>query len=570
MVLETSLTQNLIFDVAVIIIIAAILAYFARLLKQPLILAYIVTGLLAGSLLPNLIRDTATIDLFSQIGIAFLLFIVGINLGFSKLKEVGKISLITGLGQVVFTSVIGYFIAIYLGFSTIESAYLGLALAFSSTIIIVKLLSDKNDMDSLYGKISIGFLLVQDFIAIIALVLLSSLSNYDGSLVDIIFMNLLKIILLLVGVYLVSRFLLPTVFSKVARNQELLFISSISWCFFLAIVSALLGFSIEIGAFLAGIALANLPYHYEISSKVKPLRDFFLILFFVVLGTQMKLGSYEQLLIPALILSLFVLIGNPLVVMILMGIFGYTKRTSFLTSLAVAQISEFSLILVVLGNRLGHLNGEIVAFVTFVGIITITLSTYMITYGDKLYSIFSRFLNIFERKETVEKKISSHDKENYLMLLIGYGRTGSILMRNLKDYKDKMLVVDYNPDAIRKLSKKGYHVLYGDASDADFLQEIKKFNPKVVISMVMHLEDNLLVLRFFKKNLKDCTVILKGMSPQDALDLYENGADYVMLPLISGAESLSIMIKDVIRKKSKIAKYRNEHIKHLLSLDFLK
>nr|MBI4156369.1 cation:proton antiporter [Candidatus Woesearchaeota archaeon] len=568
MVFESTLTQSLVFDIAIIIIIAAIFAYIARLLKQPLILAYIAAGLLAGSVLPDFVKDVPTIDFFSQIGIAFLLFIVGLNLGFSKLKELGKISMITGLGQVVFSTLIGYFIAIYLGFSSITSAYIGLALAFSSTIIVVKLLSDKNDLDSLYGRISIGFLLVQDFIAIISLILLSSQNSNNASVINVIFVNLLKAVILLVWVYLMSRFFLNSIFSKVARNQELLFIASLSWCFFLAIISILLGFSVEIGAFLAGIALANLPYHYEISSKVKPLRDFFLVLFFVAIGIQINVRSLDNIIMPVVIFSLFVLISKPLMMLILMGAFGYTKRTGFLSGLAVDQISEFSLILIVLGNRLGHVSQEVVAIITLVGIITITISTYFINYGDKLYFVFSRFLNIFERKETIEKQFSSHKKQEYMLILIGYGRTGSILMRDLDKYKDKMLIVDYNPDIIKKLAKKGYHVLYGDASDIDFLQELRKLNPKIVISMIRHVDDNLLVLRFFKNEIRSSTIVLKGYNPDEALDLYENGADYVMLPLIAGAELLSRLIKDAVKNRGKILRYKNEHIKHLKSLEF--
>ena len=568
MIIESTLTQSLVFDLAIIIIIAAIFAYIARLLKQPLILAYIAAGLLAGSVLPDFVKDVPTIDFFSQIGIAFLLFIVGLNLGFSKLKELGKISLITGLGQVVFSTLIGYFIAIYLGFSSITSAYIGLALAFSSTIIVVKLLSDKNDLDSLYGRISIGFLLVQDFIAIISLILLSSQNSNNASVINVIFVNLLKAVILFVWVYLMSRFFLNSIFSRVARNQELLFIASLSWCFFLAIISILLGFSVEIGAFLAGIALANLPYHYEISSKVKPLRDFFLVLFFVAIGVQIDIWSLDNIIMPVVIFSLFVLISKPLMMLILMGAFGYTKRTGFLSGLAVDQISEFSLILIVLGNRLGHVSQEVVAIITLVGIITITISTYFINYGDKLYFVFSRFLNIFERKETIEKQFSSHKKQEYMLILIGYGRTGSILMKDLDKYKDKMLIVDYNPDIIKKLAKKGYHVLYGDASDIDFLQELRKLNPKIVISMIRHVDDNLLVLRFFKNEIRSSTIVLKGYNPDEALDLYENGADYVMLPLIAGAELLSRLIKDAVKNRGKILRYKNEHIKHLKSLEF--
>lgn len=155
-----------------------------------------------------------------------------------------------------------------------------------------------------------------------------------------------------------------------------------------------------------------------------------------------------------------------------------------------------------------------------------------------------------------------------MLILIGYGRTGSILMRDLDKYKDKMLIVDYNPDIIKKLAKKGYHVLYGDASDIDFLQELRKLNPKIVISMIRHVDDNLLVLRFFKNEIRSSTIVLKGYNPDEALDLYENGADYVMLPLIAGAELLSRLIKDAVKNRGKILRYKNEHIKHLKSLEF--
>lgn len=371
-------------ELSIIIGIAVLIAGIMRLLKQPLIIGYILTGIIVSPYFLNIVSSTETIVVFSQIGVALLLFIVGISLSPRVIKEVGKVSLVTGIGQIIFTSLIGFFISRLLGFSILVSLYIAIALTFSSTIIIMKLLSDKKDLDKLYGKISIGFLLVQDIFAIILLMIISSFSS-RLKLSGISLQSFIIGAIFIGGFILISIYILPKLSTFFAKSQEFLFLFSIGWGMGLAALFHYIGFSMEIGALVAGITLSMSPYHYEISSKLRPLRDFFVILFFILLGSQMVFGNISQFIIPAVIFSLFILIGNPLIVMILMGMLGYKKKTGFQAGFTVAQISEFSLILIALGVTVGHLTNEILSLITIVGLITIAGSTYLILYSNKIY-----------------------------------------------------------------------------------------------------------------------------------------------------------------------------------------
>ena len=365
-----------------IILVVLGVSFVMRILKQPLIIGYILSGILVGPSALNLFNGSETIVTFSEMGIAFLLFIVGLHLSPKVIKEVGKISLVTGIGQIVFTSLIGYVIGIALGFSWIVALYIAVALTFSSTIIIMKLLSDKDALEKLYGKVSIGFLLVQDLVAIIILIIISSIASGSGAS-EILLSTVLKGSLFLAILIPISIYVLPRLGDFFAKSQEFLFLFSIAWGFSLSLLFLYAGFSIEVGALIAGIMLSMSPYSYEISAKLKPLRDFFIISFFIVLGSQMILGDISNLIVPAIVFSLFILVGNPIIVMILMGMFGYSKKTGFMAGLTVAQISEFSLILIMLGVKTGSLSQQILSFVTMIGLLTIAGSTYMIIYSDQ-------------------------------------------------------------------------------------------------------------------------------------------------------------------------------------------
>lgn len=546
-------------ELSIILAITVLIAGLMRLLKQPLIIGYILAGIIVSPYFLNIVQSTDTIKIFSQMGVAFLLFIVGLSLSPKVIKEVGKVSLITGVGQIIFTSLFGFLIAKILGFSTITSLYIAIALTFSSTIIIMKLLSDKKDLEKLYGKISIGFLLVQDIFVIILLIAISSFAG-NISLDTISIWGILAVLGILGLLILISIYLLPKLSEFFAKSQEFLFLFSIGWGLGLAALFQYLGFSMEIGALIAGISLSMTPFHFEVSSKMRPLRDFFIILFFILLGSQMAFGNISNLILPAIIFSLFILIGNPLIVIALMGILGYKKKTSFQAGFTVAQISEFSLILIALGVSAGHLTSEILSLVTLVGLITISSSTYLILYSNKLYPHFSKILSLFERKKVKENK--ENDKD-YDLILFGYNRIGYDLLKSFKKLGKNYLVVDYDPETILELSRKKLDCKYGDADDDEFLNEFDFSKTKMVVSTIPEFETNYLLINKIREKNKKTIIIVTSHNLDGASRLYESGATYVIMPHFLGGNYASKMIDNYGINIEKFLKEKDTHIKYI-------
>src|SRR3989344_9676013 len=322
--------SELLTEFGIILGLATVVALIMRLLHQPLIIGHIITGLIAGPILLDVLQSQDIFNLFSQIGIAFLLFSVGLNLNPLVLRKYGKVALITGAGQVVITSLAGFIIYILMGFEMVEALYISVALSFSSTIIILKLISDKGDLEKLYAKIAIGFLLVQDIIAIILLFALPILSAESGSF-GVLARTLLKASVVTLAVFAVSHILVRRMQAYLARSQEFMFLFAAAWGIGIAALFLSIGFSIEIGALIAGVALAFLPSRHEIMAHFTPLRDFFIVVFFVLLGSQMVFADVMALLVPAIILSLLVLIGTPLILLVIMGLLGYKRKTSLQT-----------------------------------------------------------------------------------------------------------------------------------------------------------------------------------------------------------------------------------------------
>lgn len=547
-------------QLSLILVIVLGVSTVMRILRQPLIIGYILSGILAGPLFLNFVQDNQAILTFSEIGIALLLFIIGLHLSPKVIKEVGRISLITGIGQIVLTSLVGYFIAKGFGFDWVTSLYIAIAMTFSSTIVIMKLLSDKEALDKLYGKISIGFLLVQDFVAILMLVVVSSLSN-DASASTYLAASLFKGSIAILVLIPLSYYVFPKLSGFFAKSQEFLFLFAMAWGLGFAYLTAYAGFSIEVGALIAGVSLSLSSYSYEISSKLKPLRDFFLISFFLVLGSQMVFSSISNLIAPIIAFSLFVLIGNPVIVMTLMGAFGYSKRNSFMAGLTVAQISEFSLVLIALGVKTGHISAEILSFATLVGLITIAGSTYMIVYADAIYKKIETYLSIFEHTK-------GHYPETrhiaYEYVLIGYDRIGHSILETLTKISERLLVVDFNPEIIQALKSKDIDSIYADVNDADFLDSPIMAKAKVIISTLIDKEPNLLILKKFKSLHNKPVIIVIASQASEAIKLYEAGADYVVLPHFIAGEQVSELIEKAKTSHSDYRQAKERELKALM------
>lgn len=552
-------------QIALLLGASAIAGIVFKTIKQPLLIGYLFTGYLLAVL--NLIPDTNALEPLSKIGVALLLFLVGLEMNLGELPSIGKVALLTGIGQIIFTSTLGFLIALALGFGSLPAVYIAVALTFSSTIIIIKLLSEKNDLGSLYGRIAVGFLLVQDLVAVLILMFLAGLGSGDIGF-SLYFSILVKGILLLGAVWLLSKKILPTLFTRlVDQSTELLFIVGIAWALGVAaFVGGPLGFSLEIGGFLAGLALSNLPDHLQIATRTRPLRDFFLTIFFVLLGTNLVVSDIASLMVPALVFSVFVLIGNPLIVMVIMGIMGYRKRTGFLASVTVAQISEFSLILMAMGLTLGHVDASQVATVVMVGVVTMTLSTYLILGADKIYERIEPLLGIFERKTTREPLLAQTvDMKNHVVL-VGSHRTGTALISLFKKKGIDFVVIDFNPQLVESMKRKKIPVVFGDITDEEILKVANVKESSLVVSTTSDFHDNLVLLSYLRSVKSTACVILKAPYRNEAIELYKKGADYVIVPEVVAGEHIRHLIKTYGVSTDKFIKHGKAHLRRLTNL----
>ncbi len=552
--------MTLIVEIGLILILATFLAYIARRFKQPMILGYIIAGMVIGPLGFKLVIDMDTITTLSELGIAFLLFIVGLEIDVRKLRNLGLIALVAGIGQVIFTFVITYLVVNMLGFSQIHTLYIAIALTLSSTIIIVKLLSDKGEMNALHGRIALGILLVQDFVAVIALAALAKSSITWTSVGTNVALGIgFFAVALIAGIYI-----LKYLFDPIATSPELLFLGAVSTCFLYAMISEKIGLSIAIGGFLAGICLAPLPYNVEIISRIKSLRDFFATIFFVTLGMQVVIPHGVNIWFPVILFSLFVIIGNPLIVLILMSVMGFKSRPAFLTGISIAQISEFSLILVAAGVVTGVVPQIIMSIIALVAVITFTVSSYMIMYDEKLYRLFHKIVKPFE-KLAVRKLHFEHmpGETKYNIILCGCNRVGRGVIESAQRIKKNVLVIDFNPEVVHKLAKEKIHALYGDVGDVEIVERISKHKPELIISTVPDVADNHLLLRKIKPKYKKTKMILTANNIDDALELYAEGADYVLLPHQLGRDHIALLLREKTRNITKLDQERARHIERI-------
>ncbi|PZX49100.1 transporter (CPA2 family), partial [Cereibacter changlensis] len=465
-------------EVALLLVMAAGIGLVGALARQPLIVSFIAVGLVAGPSALDVVRSDAQIDLLSELGIAVLLFLVGIKLDVKLIRSLGVVSATTGLGQVIFTAFFGYLIGLALGLGQITSLYVAVALTFSSTIIIVKLLSDKREIDALHGQIALGFLIVQDLVVVLAMIVLSAIGigapDHGGQAGGSVLTVLASGLALLGAVVLFVRYAANPLTERLARAPELLVIFAMALAAMFAAVGDLVGLGKEVGGLMAGVALASTPYRETIAARLAPLRDFLLLFFFIALGATLDLSLLGANLTGAVVFSLFVLIGNPLIVLAIMGAMGYRKRTGFLAGLTVAQISEFSLIFVAMGVSLGHVGEDALGLVTMVGLVTIAASTYMITYSHQLYALFEPLLGVFERKGTPREpsEAAAHEVGNCRIIIFGLGRFGTAIGLRLKRRGIRVLGVDFNPQAVRRWRDLGLEAEFGDAGDPEFIAEL--------------------------------------------------------------------------------------------------
>ena len=543
------IVQSAFGEVAALLVLAAVIGFLGIILRQPLIVSFIAVGLIAGPSALDLVRSNEQISLLSELGIAVLLFLVGIKLDVKLIRSLGAVSLLTGLGQVAFTSIFGYLIGLALGLGHVASLYVAVALTFSSTIIIVKLLSDKREIDSLHGQIALGFLIVQDLVVVLAMIVLSAIGigaageggHGGGSVLSVLASSVAMVALVVFFV----RYVANPLTERLASAPELLVIFAIAQAAMFAAIGDFAGLGKEVGGLLAGISLASTPYRETIAARLAPLRDFLLLFFFIALGSALDLSLLGAHVTGAVVFSLFVLIGNPLIVLAIMGAMGYRKRTGFLAGLTVAQISEFSLIFVAMGVSLGHVQQDALGLVTMVGLVTIAASTYMITYSHQLYAMCEPVLGIFERKGTPREpsEAGAHRNEGYTVIIFGLGRFGTAIGIRLKKRGIRVLGVDFNPQAVRRWRELGLETEFGDASDPEFVAELPLPRAEWIVSTVpihhtglTHEDTRTTLIQLTRTSGFRGRIAVASHHARDTEELFASGADIVLEPFHDAAD----------------------------------
>ncbi|WP_202842183.1 cation:proton antiporter [Luteimonas saliphila] len=537
-------------DFALILALAAGVGLLAARLRQPTIVAFIVVGILVGPAALGWVGHSDAIELLSQLGITVLLFLVGLKLDPALVRQLGLVALATGLGQLAFTIAFGFLIALALGMDRVTAIYVAVALTFSSTIIIIKLLGDKRELDSLHGRIATGFLIVQDIAVVAAMMVIGALGVGEAAGADGGGMDWLawtgQLVAGVVAVFLLIRYGLRWVLPWMASTPELMVVFSVAWGVALAAFGEHLGLSKEVGAFVAGFALAGTPFREAVGARLAGLRDFLLLFFFVHLGSGLVFSDLGSQLPAALALSVFVLVGNPLIVMAIMGFMGYRRRTGFMAGLTVAQISEFSVIFIAMGVALGHVGSAALSLVTLVGLVTIALSSYMILYSHPLFERVQRWLGVFERRDPWRERGEDASGTPVQVVVFGVGRYGARLMSALARDGVTALGVDFDPVAVAEARALGLDVHFGDAEDAEFAHSLPLAGADLVVATLADAHSVTHLRRAVHEAGFDGRFVAAARMAGAAEHLQRLQVDVVLDPFDDAAEQAADTLRDLL------------------------
>lgn len=538
----------LLFDLGLILAAAAAVGLLARAVRVPLIIAYMAAGLLLGPL-TGWIQETESLELVSELGVALLLFLVGLELSLQKIRDVGTVALLGGGAQLALTGLLGWALALALGFEPVVAGLLALGLTFSSTVVVVKLLDRRGDLGTTHGRIAVGILLVQDVAVVVALTLLAGLDPAGsgpigaGLGVEALGRGLARASMgmaALVGVaYAAVRFLLPPLFGWLSGSLEALFIWSLTWCFGFILAAQTLGLSVELGAFVAGVGLAQLDYNHELIRRVHPLVNFFLAVFFVTLGVHMEPGAAMARWPAVVALSVFVLVGKPAILMALIPRFGYGERTSFLASVTLGQISEFSFIVAGLALAAGLVDEGFLSIIGVVGFITMGASAALIQGSDRIYErvrgtwVVAPFAATPSVEPAGEPTLEGH------VIVVGMNTLGRRIVDAMVRRGESVLAVDVDADKLRRLPCP---TLQGSTEHPAVLAEARLDRAKLIVSALQIEDANKLLA--FRARQAGIPSSIHAFDPILADELREDGATHVMVSKYDGIKQVAAALRD--------------------------
>ncbi len=538
--------NNIFVQLAIILGLSSVLGFITYKLKLPLVIAYLIGGLLISLVGFFNVGGSIVLEFLPEIGIAFVLFLVGMELDLREIRSFGRQILLAGILQILITTTLGTFIVQSFGFSLAESIYLGIGLSFSSTIVVIKLLIEKKDLKSLYGKLSIGILLLEDLLAVVLLLGLTSTTSLLGTGLTQAFPILAfmgKVLVLFSIALILNHYILGALFKAVSESTELLFLTALAWCFVFISLAIFMGFSVVIGAFLAGVALASSPYHFQIQGKVKPMRDFFVALFFVYLGTKVNFDYIAQTYWLILIFTAYAVVVKPAIFILLLGTLGFRKHTMFHVAINLSHISEFSLIILLVGLDIGVVSPQTLTIIASSGVLSLIISSVSISKASQIYRIVTNWIGFFERKNLYRvDNIKSYELEDHVVV-IGAHRVGGEIVKFLRKEKHPLVVLDFNPHQVESLLGEQVQVIYGDMGDPEILDILNLDKAKMIISTAQDVSDNKTLLEDLKLRHSAAKVIVRAETIKDAQGLYKAGADFVIIPEVMAGDLLAETLK---------------------------
>ncbi|WP_414837555.1 cation:proton antiporter [Candidatus Nanosalina sp. VS9-1] len=519
-------------SIALLIGTATLLGILAQKTHQPKVIAYILAGLVMGPVGLSIVSGGEMVSLFSELGLVFLLFLIGLEIDLDEIREVLGSTIGIAVIQMFLTFLAGLGIATGLGFDTVTAVFIGAAVMFSSTALVVKILTKRDEASTLPGRLDVGVLLVQDVAVVIILALLTV--NFSDPVQAGI--KLLEIFLMIsvVGVLSLasSRYVFSRVLKKISGNSLAFFTHGVAWAFLFITIADHLNLSLEIGAFLAGIGIAQVPYSRELQESVRPLTDLFMAIFFMNFGISIAGGSIQQYLGEAVIASVLLIAAKFIILFLTIDRFKFTPETSFKASVNMGQISEFGLILTSLAVTEGYIDSGISGFISMVAILTMGTSAYLIRYRDSLEEFFHPVLRFFQSEAKQDLEI---EKLNNHAVIIGYDEVSRRVCRELsEDYR--ILVIDNNPDNVEELSESEYKYIYGDFKHGEIRKGANLEQADFIINFTREKEINTVLLE--ERN-EDTVVITETRSFEEASEMYDLGADYVIMENVLAGNRIS-------------------------------
>ncbi|MEH2512439.1 Kef-type K+ transport system membrane component KefB [Nitrobacteraceae bacterium AZCC 1564] len=544
--------HELIHDITFCILFAWVLGLAAHFFQQPLILAYLVAGFSIGPYGMQWVQSQDSISIISELGLIFMLFMIGLEIDLKKIIRAGRVILFAAGGQLIGACILGvaFFVAIglSLGGSKFDAIYLTVACALSSTVIIVKVLYEKRELDTLPGRITLGVLVLQDIFAILFLAVQPSLADLQ---ISIILMSIGRVCLLVATAMILSRFVLPKLFHQVARRPELVMLGALAWCFLIGEIAERLHLSREMGSLVAGVSLSTFPYALDVTAKVTTLRDFFITLFFVALGMTIPVPNGSTIGL-ALVIAAFTVVSRMVTTFLPLYFMKQGLRASLLPAINLSQISEFSLVVIQVGLTAGHIGTETASAASFAFAILAVVSTFVMTRSDQI----TRWAIVVLKKMGVRdlgdvrhvSGASSEERhgEARRVLILGFFRAASALVSEIeqknKSLLDHISVVDFNPNVFRTLTARGIHVIYGDISNIDTLMHAGVSKAEIIILSVpdalLKGANNEKLVRHVRSLNPKAKIISTADLLGDVPDLYAAGADYVTVTRITDAQEL--------------------------------